>query len=54
MFSFVGSRRSYIPCNSKDYSTTENTSDITRSFFLWHWFVKWLPAYFVHLGLRLQ
>jgi hypothetical protein len=33
VFSFVGPCRPYIPCNLQDDSTTEGTSDITRSFF---------------------
>jgi hypothetical protein len=34
MFSFVGPCRPNIPCNLQDDSTTENTLNITRSFFL--------------------
>jgi hypothetical protein len=32
MFSFVGLRRPYIPCNSQDVSTTEDALDFTKSF----------------------
>jgi hypothetical protein len=33
MYSFVGPCRPYIPCNLQDDSTTEDTPDITRSFY---------------------
>jgi hypothetical protein len=51
---YVFFHRLYIPCNSQDDFHHRPPSDITRSFFWWHWFVKWSPAHLTHLSLRWQ